>query len=61
MNFSIPTDAMGQIGSTTSGLIVAYSTPAYIVIGMLLAFFVIERLIDAVYPSTPTGSHDSGV
>lgn len=61
MNFNLPTDAMSQFASTTSALIVAYASPAYIVIGVILSFFIIERLIAAIYPSTPTGSHDSAV
>jgi len=60
MNFNLPSDAMAQMASTTSALIVSYASPAYIVIGILLAFFILERLIDAISPSHPTSSPDNG-
>lgn len=61
MNFTLPSDAMWQIASTTGGVIAAYISPAYIVMGVLLALYILERIFDAVSPSThSTGSPDSG-
>ncbi len=60
MNFNLPQDSMWQLASTTGVVIHAYIAPAYIVGGILLAFFIIERLIDAAFPSTPTASPDHG-
>lgn len=62
MNFTLPPDAMTQIASTTTSLVASYAAPAYIIMGVLLAFYILERLIDAISPPPPhpTGSPDIG-
>jgi TRAP-type C4-dicarboxylate transport system permease small subunit len=46
MNIGIPTSSPDDIASSTSSYIGAFSGVAILICGILLALFVIERLID---------------
>jgi len=58
MNFGLPDDAAFQIASSTGQLISAYSAPAEMIIGILLALYILERIIDSFH-TTPMQSDNS--
>lgn len=51
MNFTLPADTGAQLASTTTSIVVAYAAPAELIGGVLLAFLVLELIIDAVRSS----------
>lgn len=51
MDFSLPTSSALDLASTTNGYIISFKSPVVIVIGVLLAFFLLEVIISALVPN----------
>jgi len=52
MNLSLPADAGYQLASSTTQAIFAFAPPAIIVMGILLAFFILELVVDSFHTTS---------
>jgi hypothetical protein len=46
------TNVYASLGSTASGIVGDFKVYIFIIVGIVLAFFIIERLITAIFPKS---------
>ena len=56
MTISLPSDAVGQIGSSTTSSLVSFAGPAEIIGGVLLAFLVLTLILNSFHSAPTQGS-----
>ena len=59
MLFSSSTDAIGQMGSVAISAFDGVGTYVILLIGIVLGFFIIERLITAIFPKAYYGDNQT--
>lgn len=52
---------VGDIASSTTNALAAFSGPVYILLGVLLAFFIIELIIGFFHPKSANSVDNSGL
>jgi hypothetical protein len=56
MNVTLPAGAVGDLASSTSSAISSFAGPAVLIMGLLLAFFVLELVINGFATRSTTST-----
>jgi hypothetical protein len=59
MIFSSSTDVYASLGSTASGILGDFKAYIFVIAGIVLAFYVIQRLVSAIFPQRYYGDNQT--